>query len=493
MEFDPFGNVHVCCANTLYPLGNVSQSSVQEIWLSRRAEALRDAVGSGDLSLGCVVCEYRLLHPAGEVPLDYYAQFPSLTDGGGWPRLLTFNLHNTCNLACIMCGPDLSSRIRRQRTDLAPVPHFYDDSFFEDIVPFLERCESIDMAGGEPFLVREHRRVLELVAELPRLPDLSITTNGTIWNDYVEWVLDTFAPHICVSIDALTGPLLESIRVGASFDRVVENIERFLDRARSRDRTMSLSFSMLRHNWFELGSVLSFAEERGMCVSVQTVHEREFGVQWLDTPELEAVVRTLESEGASIRDGLVLNGAVWDQQLLRLRSELDERVAHHERPPTMLSATAHGPDEVDRSVRRHLTAEPAAPWVVGDSSNRLRRWTGTAPSELTLGPGGEIISWNPATAAHGFGVDTDSTRTVVDFLRMIEATTRTRMWTAEEVLDDGVLRHTLWFSRNAHNRDRDGMVVQLMTISTVDGGRMLVAVDDYLLSPEVPVTITRDT
>ncbi|MFM7068436.1 MAG: SPASM domain-containing protein, partial [Actinomycetes bacterium] len=156
MEFDPFGDVQVCCANSLYPIGNVAESSLHEIWHGPRARAIRAALTDGDMSLGCSVCRYRLTFGHGDLARDYYDNFPlpELDSDGqpAWPHSLQFSLHNTCNLECVMCGADRSSKIRTRRSGLEPLPHAYGDAFFEQVVPFLEHAAIVDFSGGEPFL-----------------------------------------------------------------------------------------------------------------------------------------------------------------------------------------------------------------------------------------------------------------------------------------------------------------------------------------------------
>ena len=153
MDFDPLGNVQACCANALYPLGNVADADLREIWDGARATSLRRALRRHDLNLGCGICRYRLSEAGGAVPRDYYEQFP--VDGDlllddevpAWPQLLAFSLHNTCNLACVMCGGDASSSIRTQRNGLPPLPHVYGDAFFDQLSPFLDHCSAIDFVG----------------------------------------------------------------------------------------------------------------------------------------------------------------------------------------------------------------------------------------------------------------------------------------------------------------------------------------------------------
>ena len=125
---------------TVAEVGFVGMTAAYEyvrepIWEGPRARSLRAALARGDLGYGCSVCRHRLEHSAGGMPIDLYDLYP-LADPAvtpEWPALLSFSLHNTCNLACIMCGGDASSKIRTQRDGLPGLPHAYGDAFFEQI------------------------------------------------------------------------------------------------------------------------------------------------------------------------------------------------------------------------------------------------------------------------------------------------------------------------------------------------------------------------
>ena len=134
------------------------------------------------------------------------------------PQILGFSLNNTCNLACVMCGADASSRIRR-KVGLPTLERAYDDSFFEELVPLLEGCRWVDFRGGEPFLVREHHRVWDLMEEVHSTAPVSITTNATIWDERVESVLDRFDTSIVLSFDGVTENTFESVREGSRVRR----------------------------------------------------------------------------------------------------------------------------------------------------------------------------------------------------------------------------------------------------------------------------------
>ncbi len=497
MEFDAFGDVQACCANALYPLGNVARSSLDEIWRGPRAEQLRTALAAGDLSYGCSVCHYRVIHGYGDLARDYYEHFPLPGDGGDWPFSLQFSLHNTCNLACVMCGADRSSKIRAQRSHLDPLPHVYGDAFFEQIVPYLEHAGAVDFSGGEPFLIAEHGRLWDLLIEMDRRPLCSLTTNGTVWNARTERVLAELDTHIAVSIDGMTPATFESIRVGARFDEVMANLDRFLAYTRERGTQLTLGWSLGKGNWRELGAAARFAEERGIHLKVHTVIEPEFGVQRLPTADLEHVVRSLEAEGEALLPQLELNRWVWESELGRLRDELELRHRPGRRALCMEPPAPGNVDHVAAMMRgvddRRLPPSAHAAELdrsVGD----LERWCSTTDiARIELDDDGTVRSGRLSDVLPQIDPDPadPGPAGIEDLLRSAERAFDGQLWVGEEWLDGGRLVHTLWIGRAV--RDKVGLVLKAITVAHADGITLLVAVDPLLLErgpSGVPVSLT---
>lgn len=496
MEFDPFGDVQACCANALYPLGNVRRSSLREIWEGPRAEAMRAALRDHDLTLGCSVCRYRLAYGHGELPIQYYDNFPMPEGEPEWPFSLQFSLHNTCNLACVMCGADRSSRIRTQRSHLEPLPHAYGEAFFEEIVPFLAHAGAVDFSGGEPFLVTEHGRIWDLLIDLDSRPLCSLTTNGTIWNARTERVLAELDTHISVSVDGMTRETFEAIRVGADFDVVMANLDRFLAYTRERGTILTMSWSLVRSNWHELAAAARFAEERGIHLKVQTVIEPEFGLQRLPTPELEAVVRALDAETPALLDDLELNADMWRREVGRLHEELENRGRTDLRPRYMEPA---GPDNVDHLVAMVLDAEgrrldeAAMAAARARAEADLRRWCdsdGLAVLELDdagVVRAGGLAGLLPAPWPEG--ADRPGT-TLGDVLHAVERALGGQVWIGDEWPEADRLVQTIWIGRQV--RDKVGVVLKLVDLAGPDGHQVLVAADTTLLpaaDAAVPVSL----
>lgn len=439
MEFDPSGAVLACCANALFPLGRVGETPLIEIWRGPRARALREAVARQDFSLGCTICSHRIRHHGAELPMAGYDLLAGTTDGE-WPSRLSFSLHNTCNLECVMCGADRSSRIRTRRARLAPLPHVYDDSFFSELDEFLPHIDKADFVGGEPFLVREHWRVWDRLWEVRPDVRCSVTTNATVWNARVEQVLERFDTDLRVSLDALDPELFEAIRVGADFAEVMRNFERIHAYSLDRNTSLSISFCFLRHNWHQLMGMLEWAEERSLRVHVQTVIEREHGAQHLPDDELVEVLRAMHEQAATRRDALRLNGEVWDRQIVMLEEELRRRRAAEPYEPCMEPPHPDNPARVEATVDRWLESQP-----------------GVADGRVGLPPAAEehLRSWgfDPAAGERVPLRDgADGVRSLID--SWPESDTE-GVWVIEELPLDGALVHTIGIG-GVH---RDGAVV----------------------------------
>lgn len=487
MEFDQFGDVQACCANALYPLGNVATTSLREIWNGPRAVALREALLRGDLSYGCGVCRHRLEHEHGELPRDYYDSFPFTSLHPEWPYSLQFSLHNTCNLECAMCGADRSSKIRSRRSHLEPLPHAYGDEFFEQLGPFLEHCGAADFSGGEPFLVTEHVRVWDMLAQLDRPPLCSLTTNGTVWNDRVERALDQLDFHVAVSMDGVTAATFERVRVGARFDDVRRNLDRFARYTSERGTQLTITFCLVQQNWFELGAMLRFAEDRGIAVKVQTVIEPGHGVQRLPTDDLAFVVDALRREGEDLEGSLVLNRAMWDRELRRLTDELAQR-----RSPTPQQVYMEPPDpghatrveSLARSVTHGRGTGRRRGRVTADDVRReLERWSGSATTgTIRLSRDGIVRQIDlGAVLPDGTSLDLPDGATLAGVLTALEDRLDSAMWIGEECRNDDRVDHTLWFGRPV--RDKVGLVVRLVALPGADGGVDVTLAADHHLMP----------
>ena len=69
--------------------------------------------------------------------------------------------------------------------------------------------------------------MLSMLAELDDPPDVAVTTNGTQWSRRIEQICERLPISFVLSLDGITKDTYESIRVGADFDQVMTNLDRF--------------------------------------------------------------------------------------------------------------------------------------------------------------------------------------------------------------------------------------------------------------------------
>ena len=322
MYFDQFGKVRACCQNTGVYLGDITTQTLREVWESADAERMRSALEADDYSAGCDFCEWQVRE--GNESIVFARQFDVLQPGGddrrpGWPRQMEFSVTNTCNLACEMCNGDWSSTIRAKREGLPPLPAVYGDAFFEQLEPFLPHLEEVEFLGGEPFLGAEPLRIMEMLAELPEGPRVTITTNGTIFTARVQRIIELLDPYIVVSLDGASTDVYDRIRIGAHFPDVLANIDRY--RELLGPGRVSLTHCLMSTNWHEFADFLTIAEDRDILVGVNVVRFPEaLSLYHLPADELDRVVTTMRATDVSHLTGR--RRSMWEGNVTALENRL---------------------------------------------------------------------------------------------------------------------------------------------------------------------------
>jgi sulfatase maturation enzyme AslB (radical SAM superfamily) len=144
-----------------------------------------------------------------------------------FPLHLDLDIISTCNLRCIMCA----QTILRAQGNLPSMGSMSID-FVKNLI---EQGAPLGLASikfnfqGEPLL---HPELPAMVAYAKQrgISDTSINTNATLLTrDKSIELLEAGLDNIFFSIDSNEKKNFETIRVGANFDEVVDNIRQFLD------------------------------------------------------------------------------------------------------------------------------------------------------------------------------------------------------------------------------------------------------------------------
>lgn len=95
------------------------------------------------------------------------------------PRFITFQLDNSCNLACVTCGPALSTKWRLEENVKGRIKLSEDNT--RQMIRSLDKSNltHVHIYGGEPLLSTLHKVILEELLDRAPHITLEIDTNGT--------------------------------------------------------------------------------------------------------------------------------------------------------------------------------------------------------------------------------------------------------------------------------------------------------------------------
>lgn len=203
-------------------------------------------------------------------------------------KFIELRLGNLCNLRCVTCNPNSSSKwilpYQKLQSELTFVTHYdrkincswtESDEFWSDLFEHSENLELIYVNGGEPTLVEKHWKYLEeLIARgyneritlwyninLTNLPDKLIE----LWKQFKK-------VQITCSIDDLYGRN-DYIRAGSNFDTIIANLDKLQNLA-CFDVSVCQTISWL--NIYYINEFNKFMRDRGLHVHLNFVYDPEF-------------------------------------------------------------------------------------------------------------------------------------------------------------------------------------------------------------------------
>ncbi|MGE0257577.1 MAG: radical SAM protein [Alphaproteobacteria bacterium] len=286
------GAVEPCCYWTAHgnanpPLGNINESSVEEIWNGEGYRRLRANMAAGNLAAaGCANCFALKQGQALALEYDEDCERPEHRDTPyaknirilkdevsrgeeeltAKPTILSVTISHKCNLACLHCYQN-SSRDRHWRREEA----------WEEVSALIPTMVRLIAGGGEPLLLSHWRRFIgEFNPAKAPLLNFAMTTNATVVKREVLEGLKRFKSlHIIVSLDGANARVYDKIRVNGSFAEVEKNIRILQDAVGARPKTAVTTFglcmSVMKSNIRHLPEFVRWAAEQGLLFSIHPV------------------------------------------------------------------------------------------------------------------------------------------------------------------------------------------------------------------------------
>jgi len=231
----PDGDVRNC-AITNTTLGNINTTPLKDILHGPVNEMVKTDMTENVMHPRCGHC--HLLEKNQKFSVDavsnriWYLKTLKINDLDFFDRTDNFRLNmidlrwkNTCNFACIYCGPDLSSAWASEMN----LPQHINDSALQESLDYiysnLHTVEHIYLAGGEPLLIKENLTLLNHIYKVKPDITIRINTNLSIIDNPIYSVLKKFKNvHWTVSVDGI-GEEFEYVRYGGSWTQFVANLQ----------------------------------------------------------------------------------------------------------------------------------------------------------------------------------------------------------------------------------------------------------------------------
>ena len=184
-------------------------------------------------------------------------------------ELLDLKLGNTCNLACSTCAPDSSSKwnsIYKQQTGEwgYEVQKWQDtDEFWDSLIKNVHQVKKIELAGGEPFMNKKQKLLLNYLVENDLAKNIDITwiTNSTHYEQDIVDMFEHFDQvRIMVSLDN-THEQFEYMRYPAKWDESYEIFKKFCELKEKGMIELGISHTISALNIYHLPEMHQFARQ----------------------------------------------------------------------------------------------------------------------------------------------------------------------------------------------------------------------------------------
>jgi len=293
---NPDGQVNNCAINST-PIGNLNKQTLEECLHGNANQQIKKDMLNKVAHPRCNACynvEKFSSNPVmNESNRSWYKKYGirsvdmSIYDTTDQVdlRVLDIRWRNTCNQACVYCGPDLSSKWAQELNDYR---WSVDSSVIEKnkqyIFDRLAQIKHVYLAGGEPLLMKENQELLEKLIVVNPDVEIRINTNLSKLDTPVYQLLEQFKNvKWTISVDSIESQY-NYIRWPGDWTTFLQNLNTL------QRRNQNINFNMV---WCALNSnglfdCIDFLNSQGF-------QENMYIIQCLTTPP-ELDVRNLPQD-----------------------------------------------------------------------------------------------------------------------------------------------------------------------------------------------------
>ncbi len=221
------------CIRSQRAIGNLKDNSIHEILTNNTLT--KELMLAHKPGLGCNGCYELEGNKKGYDMISdriFYLKELKSVDHTLYDNPTNFDLHtidirwsNVCNLACVYCGPEYSSKWATELKLVVEEPAIERVQELKELVhKHASRLKHVYLAGGEPLLMKENLELLELLKQVNPNVNLRINTNLSKVDTKVFDLICTFPNvHWTVSIETIEEEF-EYVRYGSKWQDFLDNL-----------------------------------------------------------------------------------------------------------------------------------------------------------------------------------------------------------------------------------------------------------------------------
>lgn len=308
------GIASACCYMELQkPYDCYPQKKLIDIWRGDKFSYYRNCFSNDEIPVECTICKAE--YESGNHETLKPGMYTNFTPHPYYPRVLEVTTDNICNLECIMCRSEYSSRIAR-KNEVVLNGQIDKSAFVSEIEEFIPHLNEIIISGGEPFLSPLSLQLMTMVLSVNPGCRISVNTNGTMITDSIKQMLEKGNFHINLSLDSIHKSTYEEIRAGANFDSVMENLKYFSEYAKRKKFTISIPVCPLKVNYKELPEIVDFCNDNSYnVVFVHVFKANDVALYAADSVLLKETLQLYESCLMPVGNSIQKNNAAQFQGL----------------------------------------------------------------------------------------------------------------------------------------------------------------------------------
>lgn len=131
---------------------------------------------------------------------------------------LRISVTDRCNLRCVYCMPEEPAFLPREE-----MLSFEEIARFSEVAALLG-INKVRLTGGEPLMRRDLDRLVKLIAAIPGIEDLGLTTNGLLLASHAKTLHDAGLRRLNVSLDTLDPGRFRELSRRDGVEQVIEGL-----------------------------------------------------------------------------------------------------------------------------------------------------------------------------------------------------------------------------------------------------------------------------